>query len=347
MTSIAPEAHASSVDEPDAAPQGDLPPAARPADPRAEPAQEEAPMPHGSDLPRGETPGAKGAPPRGGWLFAHARWDAVLVALTLLEIALTAVGAASFSGFLRAHGPLSTALSYGALGALLVFLNCTNYQCIAHNFIHKPFFRSRVHNRVFAVVNTLGLGAPQSLYRVHHLNHHRYGNDRKDPDTHQTKDRSSIYRFSNDPERPEPLLSYAVLGPMRMGLGELLEEAKRLRLAGQILVETVALVALVAALFAVDWRGALLFFLPVWYLGQVAAYAENYLEHNHAIPGSTRTDSVSCYGALYNLVWFNNGYHQEHHFRPQVHWLDIEQVRAEMLPESERRVVRGAHWLNL
>jgi fatty acid desaturase len=318
------------------------------ADSRVEPAQEELPMPHeSSSPPRGQTSGANGAHPRGGWLFAHSRWDAVLVGLTLLEIALTAGATVSFSGFLRTHGPLPTAVAYVALGALLVFLNCTNFQCIAHNFIHKPFFRSRLLNRGFAVVNTLGLGAPQSLYRVHHLNHHRYGNDRKDPETQQTKDCSSTYRFSNHLERPEPLLSYAVLGPLRMGLGEFLEEAKRLRLTGQIVVESLAFVALVGALVAVDWRGMLLFFLPVWYLGQVAAYAENYLEHNHAIPGSSKTDSVSCYGALYNLVWFNNGYHQEHHFRPQVHWLDIKLVKAEMLPETERRVVRGAHWFNL
>ena len=93
-------------------------------------------------------------------------------------------------------------------------------------------------------------------------------------------------------------------------------------------------------------RGLLLFYLPVWYFGNAAAQAENYLEHYGAIPGNRKTDSVSSYGRLYNLIWFNNGYHQEHHYRPQTHWTRVPEVRELLPPESERRVVRGAHWFN-
>ena len=73
---------------------------------------------------------------------------------------------------------------------------------------------------------------------------------------------------------------------------------------------------------------------------------EHYLEHYGATPGDRRTDSVSSYGRLYNLIWFNNGYHQEHHFRPQVHWTRVPEVKSLLPPESERRTVRGAHWFN-
>ena len=86
--------------------------------------------------------------------------------------------------------------------------------------------------------------------------------------------------------------------------------------------------------------------MPVWYFGQAAALAENYLEHYGSVPGSRLTDSVSSYGAVYNLVWFNNGYHQEHHLKPQMHWTRVAEVRPEMLPEDRRRVVAGAHWFN-
>jgi fatty acid desaturase len=92
--------------------------------------------------------------------------------------------------------------------------------------------------------------------------------------------------------------------------------------------------------------GLVFFYLPVWYLGNAAAQAENYLEHHGAIPGNRKTDSVSSYGRLYNLIWFNNGYHQEHHYRPQLHWTRVPGLRALLPPESDRRVVRGAHWFN-
>ncbi|HXS95025.1 MAG TPA: fatty acid desaturase [Candidatus Limnocylindrales bacterium] len=47
-----------------------------------------------------------------------------------------------------------------------------NANTIAHNFIHKPFFRSRGLNRAFSAVLTLLLGIPQTLWRDRHLAHH-------------------------------------------------------------------------------------------------------------------------------------------------------------------------------
>jgi fatty acid desaturase len=43
---------------------------------------------------------------------------------------------------------------------------------IAHNFIHRPFFRRRAANRLFALFLTLLLGIPQSVWRDRHLAHH-------------------------------------------------------------------------------------------------------------------------------------------------------------------------------
>ena len=43
---------------------------------------------------------------------------------------------------------------------------------IAHNVIHRPFFRSRPANRVFALYLTVVLGIPQALWRDRHLAHH-------------------------------------------------------------------------------------------------------------------------------------------------------------------------------
>src|SRR5713226_1421187 len=47
-----------------------------------------------------------------------------------------------------------------------------NSNTIAHNFIHKPFFRSRVLNALFALYLSALLGIPQSIWRRRHLAHH-------------------------------------------------------------------------------------------------------------------------------------------------------------------------------
>lgn len=47
-----------------------------------------------------------------------------------------------------------------------------NSNTISHNFIHRPFFRSRAANRAFAAFLSMLLGIPQSLWRDRHLAHH-------------------------------------------------------------------------------------------------------------------------------------------------------------------------------
>ena len=177
--------------------------------------------------------------------------------------------------------------------------------------------------------NSLLLGGPQTLYRFHHLHHHKYNNDAPDPETGTTKDLSSTWRFSRRPERRGelPVLCPAGLLPLRLRLPPSRgEEAASDARAGDLARQWPCSSWLVV-LGMLNPLGLACFYLPVWYLGNAAAQAENYLEHHGAVPGNRKTDSVSSYGRLYNLIWFNNGYHQEHHYRPQVHWTRIPEVK--------------------
>jgi fatty acid desaturase len=262
-------------------------------------------------------------------VFAHSRWDAAMVAVALAEIGLTSLGSVSW-------GRLSLPAS-ALLAGFCIILNCMNYQCIAHSFIHHPFFSSGRLNRVFSVVSSLALLAPQSLYRIHHL----------DLETGRTRDGSSTYRYSKQPGREESVFAYALWGPLRVDYPYLYRRCRKYGAIALLWVEATALLAYCILLAALNWRGLICFLLPVLYLGQACALAHNYAEHHGAQPGNRRADSVSCYGYLYNKLWFNEGYHQEHHFRPQVHWTQLPALRALMLPETQRRVVAHIHWVNL
>jgi fatty acid desaturase len=271
-------------------------------------------------------------------LFAHSRLDALLVFVALVQLAVLLHGVLSFGAVSRSHSLIT--------GLFAIFLMCTNFECVAHSFIHHPFFRSRRLNRGFSVFNSLLLGSAQTLYRLHHLQHHKYNNDAPDPETGTTRDLSSTWRFSAWPGHEEGFLSYALLGYLRIDLRVFLGEAKKRRLLWQVVAETAAWLALLVVVGLVNPLGLACFYLPVWYLGNAAAQGQTYLEHHGAIPGNRKTDSVSSYGVLYNLIWFNHGYHQEHHYRPQVHWTRIQEVKSLLPPESQRRVVAGAHWFN-
>jgi len=47
-----------------------------------------------------------------------------------------------------------------------------NSNTIAHNFIHRPFFRARSANILFSACLSVLLGIPQTLWRERHLAHH-------------------------------------------------------------------------------------------------------------------------------------------------------------------------------
>jgi hypothetical protein len=83
------------------------------------------------------------------WRFS--RRDAILVALAALH------------GVILAVWPLAPVIALGVWW---------NANTIAHNFIHRPFFRSAGMNRVFSAALSVLLGIPQTLWRDRHLAHH-------------------------------------------------------------------------------------------------------------------------------------------------------------------------------
>jgi fatty acid desaturase len=228
------------------------------------------------------------------------------------------------------------------LGAAYTYL--WNLQCISHNFIHNPFFRSKWLNRGYGVLETVALGVPHVLYHHYHMNHHFGDNDAKGPDG-TTKDWSSIYRHARD-QGPESFWRYVLLGFWRVEVGPVVRTAAKHHHLPQLAVETLVLGAFWVTMALVDWRFFVFFYLPSYYLGWTASYAEGYVEHFGCKPGNPFANSVSTYNRLYNLAWFNNGYHQEHHWDPKWHWTRMHELHEKIRPEMEAngtRIVKGPH----
>jgi fatty acid desaturase len=73
-----------------------------------------------------------------------------------------------------------------------------------------------------------------------------------------------------------------------------------------------------------------------------------YYRHYGANPDKPIAWGVSSYGRIYNWLFFYNGYHAEHHFRPKVHWIKMEKFRRsiEDLQKQEGvRTIKRAHML--
>lgn len=269
-------------------------------------------------------------------VFRHSRLDGLLVIVAFSQVALWAYAVSNYS-------TLSPVALLGC-GVAIIFMLCMNYQCVAHNFIHNEFFKSKALNYGFSVVNSIALGMPQSVYKAHHVNHHMYNNDGW-RSGRAPGDRSSLFYYGDDGKQ-ESLLSYTFLSYFRLDLKKLLAEAW-VRSGYLVVAESLALVVFIGGLFLVDSEGVLLFYLPVHYLGTSFASMENYAEHHGCEPAAENRNSVSCYGFFYNLLWFNNGYHQEHHSEPGVHWTQLPSVTKKLPSKNARRVVNGCHLFGL
>ena len=92
-------------------------------------------------------------------------------------------------------------------------------------------------------------------------------------------------------------------------------------------------------LLLLNWR-FFAFFLPFWYLGHCVSYLNGYFEHFGGNPDEPMAWGVSSYNRPYNWVWFNNGYHAEHHYRPRAHWTRMKTLHQQIEQEQRDNGVR-------
>lgn len=251
--------------------------------------------------------------------------DSVPLVITLFQLALNLWLAATWE-----QRPLPQNLLFAPL---CLFLFWYNGLVSSHNFVHTPWFKAEWLNRIYMALNSLNIGLPQSYYRHEHLIHHRYVNDRRAADG-QTQDPTSLFAHGKNGQ-PEPLISYCLLGLFRANLPESFRTIKRKGEAVQLYFELITCLLGCGCYLVLSWQYFLFLFIPIFYLGWVLEHLENYYEHFGGIPENRFANSTSYYGQLYNALFCNEGYHQEHHLRPGVHWTKRSQTRRELQAELD------------
>lgn len=253
---------------------------------------------------------------------------------------------------------------FGKLGsfALLVFMMVYNIVIISHLFTHTPWFRSQLLNGLVSMLNSVNIGQSVQAYHLKHVrNHHRYNNDPKGLDG-KTKDLTSTFQNGERGEHTT-LFRYAFLGAVSslLNIGrDLLSVFRLWRVSDhddelldlvskstnkcadelrQVRLDRIAHFLGVCLFLGISWNWTVTCYLPAFYLALALVNVQNYYEHYGAMPNSRTADSVSYYGRLYNLLTFNDGYHQEHHWSCGGHWSSMPKVRdmqSNKLSQEER-----------
>lgn len=252
--------------------------------------------------------------------WKHSRRDMIPACVTLTQLILNFWLAATWS-----DRSLLEVLLLGPVGVMMFWYNVA---VATHNFLHTPWSPNKTMNRIYGALNSINLGLPQTLYRFHHFNHHRYENDRRGTDG-LTCDHSSTFAYGVN-GRHEHVIAYCSLGLFRRGTAAAILKARQTGKMGVVWFETLTVAAALVAFLSASWKFTIFFYLPVFYFGWCLAHLENYYEHYGASPEIRCANSVSYYGRLYNMLFCNEGYHQEHHLQPQVHWTSRPQVREKL-----------------
>jgi fatty acid desaturase len=183
------------------------------------------------------------------------------------------------------------------------------------------------------------MGFSQQFYDLVHHRHHQGNSDRRGADG-DTVDWLSIYRHGEEGE-PESPWTYTFFGYFRDDPKVIFREIhKRSPFNAWFGVfEIASWVLLVIAGFLLSWK-FMLFFFPFYYFGHCLSYLNGYFLHYGGNPDLPIAWGVSSYHKLYNLIWFNNGYHAEHHFRPRQHWTKMHALHEQIAEEQRRAGVR-------
>ncbi|MFK0690106.1 fatty acid desaturase family protein [Mesorhizobium sp. IMUNJ 23033] len=272
-------------------------------------------------------------------LFAHTKWDISPVLAAVAHVLFNAYLIVGFSS-----RPLWVSAALGCLYAVSISWNINS---ISHNFIHTPYFTKRWLNRAFSLLESITIGFSQTYYHWVHMRHHS-GNSDKPDETGETIDLLSIYRYGKN-GGPENVWSYTLLSFFRDNLGDIHKAIARTRPfdASWGRFELYTFIATIALVLVYDWR-AVLFFAPFYYFGNCLSSLNGYYEHLNGDPDKPIAWGVSSHNWLYNWLWFGNGYHAEHHYRPRTHWTKLagfhEQIKKEQF-EAGVHVISTCHAL--
>ena len=265
-------------------------------------------------------------------LFAYSNWDIVSVLAAFAHLAFVVWIVISFSA-----RPWWANLLCGCLYAYAMSWNING---VAHNFLHTPFFRWAPLNYAFSLLESVTIGFSQMFYRTVHLRHHQGNSDRQDANG-GTIDWLSIYRYGRD-GKPENVYAYVVKSFFRDGPGDIYGDLKARNKKfdaefGRIEIAAVVLVVIVG--LVVNWE-AVLMLAPFYYLGECLSSLNGFYEHYLGNPDEPIAWGVSTYAPFYNWLWFNNGHHAEHHYRPAVHWTRLPAFHRAIADEQR---AKGVH----
>lgn len=212
---------------------------------------------------------------------------------------------------------LSLLPEHWALSILLIllaglFLNFSLHITV-HHFVHFRFQFTLI-NVTIELLYSITLGLPYTFYKMQHFNHHRYNN--------QLGDFTSTWTESNGKLVPKNLLKYILFWwiPTQTNIFKRAEEDGDLKPGDKMKmgVQLIFILCIYLGLYFINPLYTILY-LVMFYTGWSLVALTNFGQHLPIAYG----ESYSYLNAFYNVIFFNNGLHHEHHKKPNLNYNEL------------------------
>ena len=219
--------------------------------------------------------------------------------------------------------PLGLRIAAMALGGAVMFWN----YAVLHNHMHVPIARPRVLK--WLVSRTLGLacGFAYRGYYIHHFNHHKYNDGPGD---------------WGRPRAGEGALHYCVRWALTPwfwpweAVGLVWKACKTRGQRLELLVDFAVVDGTLLALLV--WQPSLgLSLLGTVLVAQTCIHYLNLAAHVGADSTDRKALAVTSTSRFYNRYFFNAGYHQAHHLKPQLPWRALPALTQELVRQGQHR----------
>jgi hypothetical protein len=113
----------------------------------------------------------------------------------------------------------------------------------------------------------------------------------------------------------------------------------RFRVSGELLLQFIVVALLWLTAFVADVQFTLTSLAPGFGFAMALCGLHGYFEH--------ASGTTSHYSTIYNRLFFNDGFHVEHHKQPGLHWADLPRFRQNSRSSHWPAVLRWCGWFNL
>lgn len=211
---------------------------------------------------------------------------------------------------------------------------------ISHNHNHLGIWKSRGMNLITSYVIGLYYGYPAiGWVPTHNQTHHKLNNAEGDtsiaPKVFKGNHLGSLLIYPTLTGMVQSKEIYAFI----KGLWK-----KNRRAFWAAVSEYVVFATIMAALFVLDWRKTLLFFVIPQQFALFAIQVFNYVQHVETGTGTEWNHSRNFVSPVLNALFFNNGYHTVHHEKPGLHWSETPKLHAEVAHKIHPELLQKSWW---